>query len=207
MGSRAVGRHRMAAALLLTGMALGLRGSTAAPDIDPLPELNAKVVAFAKEHIGKKVGDGECTTLALQALGAAGAKKRPKNPGDGNYVWGRTVESFREALPGDIVQFRDVTFQGKRFVTRRSWVTWKLEYGHHTAIVAEVRERGRVVVLLHQNVGAADDDPETKRVVSETTVRPGSLQKGGKLWIYRPVLPGEMESPPPTEPRLAIDPP
>src|SRR5436305_3569285 len=32
------------------------------------PELNAKVVEFARAHLGKKVGDGSCLTLAVAAL-------------------------------------------------------------------------------------------------------------------------------------------
>ena len=34
----------------------------------PLPPLNEKVVGFAREHVGKKVDNGQCTSLAIEAL-------------------------------------------------------------------------------------------------------------------------------------------
>jgi len=167
---------------------------------DEPPPLNARVAAFARDHVGQKVGDGECTSLAVEALRSAGARRRPRNPGDGDYVWGRAVGSFRDALPGDVVQFRDAVFQGKRRVTKWRTITWRHAYPHHTAIVAEVRDRGKTVVLLHQNVGPEGTPEEQRRVVSETTIRPDSLQKGGKVWIYRPIPPGEpLPTPAPPE--------
>lgn len=170
---------------------------------DATPDVNRKVVAFAREHVGKTVGDGECTTLAVRALRAAGARGTPVNPGDGNYVWGRPVASFREALPGDVVQFRDAVFKGKRWVSSHRYVTWRYEYPHHTAIVAGVRDHGRLVSVLHQNVRPEGQDDGAQRVVSETLLRPESLQKGGKVWIYRPTPPGE--DPPSGGPRPRRD--
>ena len=38
-------------------------------------------------------------------------------------------------------------------MSRRRWVSWHQEYPHHTAIVSEVRDGGKLVVVLHQNVG------------------------------------------------------
>jgi hypothetical protein len=163
---------------------------------DPALERNGKVVEFARSQVGRKVGDGECTTLVTQALRAAGARRTPVNRGDGDYLWGRPVASFREALPGDVVQFRDVVFRGKRYLSKRRWTSWHNEYPHHTAIVAAVRERGESVDLLHQNVGGDGATDAERRVVSQTTIRPGSLQKGGTFWIYRPVGPDEPVGPP-----------
>jgi hypothetical protein len=154
---------------------------------EPPPPLNVKVLEFAREHTGQKVGDGLCTSLAIAALRDAGARSFPTGLADGNFIWGQPVDSFREALPGDVVQFRDAVYQGKAWVTKRRWVTWHLEYPHHTAILAEVREGGKVVVFLHQNVGPDGATHDEKQIVSETTVRADSLQKGGRIWIYRPV--------------------
>jgi hypothetical protein len=156
------------------------------------------VVAFAREHVGRKVGNGLCTSLAVEALRSAGARATVRDPGDGDFVWGRPVGAFREALPGDVVQFRNAVFQGKRWVTKRRWESWSYTYPHHTAIVADVRERGRVVTMLHQNIGPDGTAVEKKQVVSETTIRPESLQKGGKVWIYRPEPPDDPF--PPAEP-------
>ena len=153
-----------------------------------LPPLNAKVLAFARENLGEKVLDGQCTSLARAALRAAGARRFPFE-GGGDFVWGEPVPSFREALPGDVLQFRDAVFQGKRWISKRRWISWRQEYPHHTAVVAEVRERGNVVVVLHQNVGPNDAPDSEKKVVQEGTIRTNSLAEGGKVWIYRPVPP------------------
>jgi hypothetical protein len=153
-----------------------------------LPPLNAKVLAFAKEKVGEKVLDGQCTSLARAAIRAAGARRFPFE-GGGDFVWGEPVPSFRDALPGDVLQFRDAVFEGKRYVTKRRWVSWREEYHHHTAIVAEVRERGTIVVVLHQNVGPTDAPDSEKKIVQEGTLRTNSLKEGGKVWIYRPMAP------------------
>jgi hypothetical protein len=127
-------------------------------------------------------------------LRSAGAKRYPFDP-SGDFVWGRPVASFKEALPGDILQFRNAVFQGKRWITKRRWVSWHHEYPHHTGIVLEVREGGRVVAILHQNVGAHDADDATKQVVQEASIRPESLQEGGAVAIFRPVARDEVEKP------------
>ena len=105
--------------------------------------LNEKVVEFARDRRGQKVGDGSCLTLATAALRASGGKVFPFNRPDANYIWGDLVESPRDALPGDIVQFRDAEFKGKTWVTRRRWVSWHQNYPHHTAIVSDVAEKGQ----------------------------------------------------------------
>ncbi len=100
------------------------------PCPSPAQALNAKVVEFCKAHVGKKVGGGECSSLAYYALKAAGAKELndfDNNPGEGDYVWGKhaytvTAEqgkAVQEAVgrnrikPGDVVQFRDAEFEGR----------------------------------------------------------------------------------------------
>ena len=152
-----------------------------------LPPLNEKVVEFARDRRGQKVGDGSCLTLAIAALRASGGKVFPFNQPDANYIWGDLVDSPRDALPGDIVQFRDAEFKGKSWVTRRRWVSWHENYPHHTAIVSAVAENGKLITVLHQNVGARDADDASKKVVQEATLRMDSLQEGGSVWIYRPV--------------------
>jgi hypothetical protein len=164
----------------------------AAPPAVPLPPLNQKVLEFARERIGEKVADGQCIGLAVEALRYAGAKRYPFDP-SGDYIWGRPVASFKEALPGDILQFRNAVFQGKRWVSRRRWVSWHQEYPHHTAIVFAVREGARVVAMLHQNVGAPDAAAATKQIVQEGSIRPESLQPGGAVAIFRPVARDEGE--------------
>ena len=78
-------------------MVLSTAGLVAQPDI--LPPLNQRVVAFVREHVGRRVGRGECWDLAAQALDAAGAKW------DGDYAFGRKLDPERETvLPGGSVQ-------------------------------------------------------------------------------------------------------
>ncbi|MFO0910448.1 MAG: hypothetical protein U0794_19240 [Isosphaeraceae bacterium] len=189
----------LATMLASTAWADSKPGKTGAAARREVPPLNTRVLTFARKQIGRAVGDGECTTLAVEALKEAGARRFPWVP-TGDYVWGREVASFREALPGDIVQFRDAVFAGRRPLSGMRWQTWRYEYPHHTAIVAEVREAGNVVVLLHQNVGTARARADAKRVVQQGLIRPTSLQPGGRVWIYRPVDRDDEETR--TEPEL-----
>jgi hypothetical protein len=168
---------------ITAGVVLAL---AATPPAQPIPPLNQKVLEFARDRIGEKVGDGQCLSLAAEALRSAGAKRYPFDP-SGDFVWGRPVASFPQAMPGDILQFRNAVFQGKRWISKRRWVSWHHEYPHHTAIVSEVREGGQVVTILHQNVGPPEAADATKQVVQEATIRPQSLQDGGAVAIYRPV--------------------
>ena len=189
MDRRSRSRQFVALAWVAAVVAVGF---AAAPPSVPIPPLNQKVLEFTRERIGKKVADGQCISLAVEAVRYAGAKRYPFDP-SGDYVWGRPVASFKEALPGDILQFRNAVFQGKRWISKRRWVSWHHEYPHHTAIVFEVREGGRFVAILHQNVGAHDADDATKQVVQEASIRPESLQAGGSVAIFRPVARDERE--------------
>jgi hypothetical protein len=158
-----------------------------APAPAPLPGLNEKVLAFARTSLGTSVGDGSCTSLAIAALKEAGARPFPEDPGDGDYVWGEPVESFKAALPGDILQFHNAVFQGKKFLSPRRWTSWHQEYPHHTAIVSRVKPGAKVVVIVHQNVTIKGKDGKETKNVQETEVPVDSLQKGGWVHIFRPV--------------------
>lgn len=167
------------------------RRKVAAPT---LPELNRKVLEFARSQVGNKVGDGECSTLARDALVSAGARVFPWER-SGNFIWGRPVSGLAQALPGDIIQFRDAVFDGKAWVSSVRWISWHYEYPHHTAIVTAVRNDGAEVLVLHQNVhGATSKEP--LKIVQEGTLWPKSLKPGGHLWIYRPIAPDEDPSEP-----------
>src|SRR5262249_22579635 len=108
----------------------------ATPHAAPIPSLNQKVLEFARARLGEKVADGQCQSLAVEALRYAGAKRYPFDP-SGDHVWGRPVASFQEALPGDILQLRNAVFHGKRRISKRRWVSWHHEYPTHTAIAPE----------------------------------------------------------------------
>jgi hypothetical protein len=166
-------------------------GVSAAP---PEPVLNAKVVAFAKKNVGKQVGDGECSALAVEALKSVGAKpfgSWKDSPGEGDYVWGSLVYGFgiKDGIrsedvaigttiqPGDIVQYRDAEFQGKS----PNGGTYKASAPHHTSVVLAVKNNGKSLVVLEQNTNG-------RKTVGEGTIHLSDLQSGW-VKVYRPVKP------------------
>jgi hypothetical protein len=156
---------------LLPTLAVTLLLAGAAAAADKLPPLNAEVLAFAEENAGKKVGNGECWTLADEALRAAGAK-RPNTGGFGVYVFGKEV-ALKKVLPGDILQFEGVRFE--RHKSDGSWY-W-FEFPHHTAVVAAAK--GRTITLWNQHVNG-------DKKVRKTVIDLDDLQKG-TITAYRPV--------------------
>ena len=103
---------------------------------DSLPPVNRRVVAFVQEHVGSRVGRGECWDLAAEVLNAAGAQW------DGDHRFGREVFPGRgSVLPGDIVQFEKVEFQWEEGLESHS-----IRMQHHTAVVMEVRAKGSYVI-------------------------------------------------------------
>jgi hypothetical protein len=152
---------------------------------DPSSELREKVVKFCKDKLGQQVGDGECGTLAQEAIKEAGGKAVnlfTESPGPGDYVWGELVFTLemkdgkrkREpttavAKPGDVIQYRDVVLRSSRGIYLMV---------HHTAIVAEVKSSGEMLVF-EQNM-------QGKKEVTKGTLRPTELA-GGWVRVYRPV--------------------
>jgi hypothetical protein len=154
---------------------------------EPPPELNRKVLEFARKHEGEKVGDGQCITLAIEALRAAGARQPPLR-GREDFAWGREVPKLADALPGDILQFRDAVFKGTQPLPGGGILHTTSKYEHHTAIVASVKKtsKGLVITVLHQNTGGAGTTPADRLIVQEGTLRMADLRKGGTVRAYRP---------------------
>ena len=125
--------------------------------------VNQEVLAFAEAHVGQKVGNGQCTDLVNAAYAAAGAESESKLGPTGpnaDYVWGTPVNTVTTAnlslagvLPGDVIQFRDVTLVHTTTYPDGSWSTTTKTAEHHTAIVESVS--GSTIVVLEQNVGSA----------------------------------------------------
>ncbi len=126
-------------------------------------EVNRRVVKFAADHAGQQVGNGECWTLAAEALKDAGAKL------DGAYGFGRKLGKRDAVLPGDVMQFEKARFAGKGH---------SVSMPHHTAIVGQV-DGPTVFTLLHQNYGASG------KTVSRLTIDVREL-KEGTMEIFRP---------------------
>ncbi len=111
--------------------------------------LSEKILKYCVERLGRTEGDGECWTLAENAVVNSGGKSsKSQTPNFGttsNYVWG-TVKQIADAKGGYILQFRnynwessstiDVTFaDGSGSVDTSS----KSESRpHHTAIFSNV---------------------------------------------------------------------
>jgi hypothetical protein len=117
--------------------------------------LGKKIIAFAKAHLNKKVGDGECYALADNALLKAGAKSAPaygEITDDADYVWGDPVD-LNDVLPGDILQFQDFDIDTKTTTTSKlpdgKWEEkeYVAKRGHHTAIVEQNMGNGSVIIL------------------------------------------------------------
>ena len=161
----------------------------------PQQSLSDRILAFARQRIGQVHGDGECFTLADDALRNANAKSAAdfgKVGPDLDYVWGPAVA--RTALqPGDIIQMRDYRAD---FTTNTNnpdgssgTGTHFEERPHHTAIVESVSTEGRVTVL-EQNF--PDGSAVTRNVLHLTnrTSTSGNTTTEvivqGKFWFYRP---------------------
>jgi hypothetical protein len=138
--------------------------------------MNEQVVGFARSKLGEKVGDGQCSSLAAEALRSAGAKIRRGEHG----TWGDELTSMLDAKPGDILQFDDVLFVHTRFLDDGAKRTDTISFPHHTAIVDRVRKRGAkpVLVILHQNVSGT-------QIVQEWTINMAD-KKRGTVKLYRP---------------------
>ena len=178
-------------AVFLTASADPAAAQKAAPKkkAEVLP-VNDKVLDFAKKKLGEQVGNGECWTLANDAILAAGGKSSPSyrdSPAQGDYVWGelilgvsakggkQTEEPGKKAVAaGDIVQFRDTKFSGPR----PGGGTSSMSAEHHTAVVAAVAADGKTFQLLHQNWNG-------KKTVAEATLATRDLKEGW-IKVYRP---------------------
>ena len=149
------------------------------------------MVAFAREHLGAKVGDGQCTSLVSEALQEAGARGLRRGEDVAlDYEWGEPVDKPADVLPGDVLQFRDAGFVSRRRVRVGRSVGIYHEtrtFPHHTAIVEEVRKGGKEIVILHQNMGPTDVPEADREVVRRDTLKISELQPGGSIWAYRPV--------------------
>lgn len=99
-----------------------------------IPPKNRAIVDFARQALGKPVGDGDCTRIADEGLKAAGAGRR------GPYLWGRMLGPREPWMPGDIVQMERISVtlpEGSR------------SNPHHTAVIENVRPDA--ITILHQN--------------------------------------------------------
>lgn len=121
-----------------------------------------RIAAFCLKEKGRKVGNGECWTLADEAFISAGVRR----PGSDMRVWGRVVNPAKEPVkPGDVVEFRSARFSDG-IITGTA----------HTAIVVIGGSREKFSIA-EQNWGRKD-----------VRIREMDLTKkvSGDVTIYRP---------------------
>ena len=151
-------------------------------------------MAFAEAHVGQKVGGGQCTDLVDAAYAAAGAESESQlgpSGADADYVWGTLVtkvttasHSLTGVVPGDVIQFRDVTLVHTTTYPNGSWSTTTKTAEHHTAIVESVS--GSTITVFEQNVGSANT-PDSVRYTDQVGTYDLNDLTGGTMWIYQPI--------------------
>lgn len=125
-------------------------------------EIPIKMAAYCKQQLGKKVGNGECWTLANEAFKACGLKR----PGKDIRVWGRLLDLNKEKMqPGDIVEYRSAKFSDGSTTGPE-----------HTAVV--VKGGKRKATIAEQNWGG-------NKTVREKEFHVDMLV-AGKIMVYRP---------------------
>jgi surface antigen len=121
-----------------------------------VPDLNAAILKYAKDHINKTIdgsgktiapAKGQCGELVIAAFKSAGAK--PAHGNGANGSWGAEKRKVTpghhirgEALPGDILYLWDAKFPDRGGVQHQ-----------HSAIVESVSDGGNVIHVLEQGGG------------------------------------------------------
>jgi hypothetical protein len=124
------------------------------------------ILDYSRSQMGKQVGNGECWTLAAEAMNAAGTRPPIE------YNFGRELKENEVVIPGDIIQFTSMTF-----VDDRGW-TWTLGLPNHTAVISAV-SANRTITVFQQNVGG-------KKIVMTQTINL-ARKTGGSYQIFRVV--------------------
>ena len=150
--------------------------------------INSKVLSFSRAQMGRRVGNGQCTSLATEALARAGAHGIIRDfPGPGDYVWGTLaarvgansagvsgIASLNRARGGDVIQMRNVFLQGRS----PSGGTYWMRADHHTAVLESADPYRGTITVLHQNWNGSG--------VRRDVFALGDMKRGW-MRIYRPI--------------------
>jgi hypothetical protein len=137
------------------------------------------VLSFARAHLDRTVGRGECWDLANEALSSGGDRTSADFGRVGrstDYVWG-TVVPREQLQPGDIIQFSTFTLRiDETRVSTRPDGSGATDTSnevqtrtHHTVVVEETGPGGRVTVLEQNYQGVRRVARNTFWLVSGTT--------------------------------------
>jgi hypothetical protein len=154
-----------------------------------------QIMNFITQKMGTHHGDGQCFTLADDALKKAGAKSAAdfgKVTDDADYVWGTAVK-LSDVKPGDLIQFRNYSYERKIRTDNPdgSWSESEDKKGrpHHTAIVEQVNGDGSLVVL-EQNAPKGDPVARNTLYFKSGTAESGNtkttIKVQGTVRFYRP---------------------
>lgn|SRR5215831_5321264 len=167
------------------GLQGGNAGATAAASIA------ARIVQFAQDRRGRRVGDGECFALADKALRTAGAKSAADFgtvADDTDYVWGTAI-ALSAVQPGDVVQFRDYKYNRREEKADGGWREHSESRPHHTAIVVSSDGNG-LLTVIEQNAPPGSAVRQIQLGFEDGTTRSGSttirVTVTGQVWFYRP---------------------
>jgi myosin tail region-interacting protein MTI1 len=142
------------------------RKLSAKPPASSAGKSNAKrtdVVSFCQKNRGKKIGDGECWSLANEAFKQTGTQR----PGKDLRVWGRLVNLKKESpQPGDILECDRTRFSDGSYTSAK-----------HTAVIVGVHS-GTMVRIAEQNFAG-------KRKVTERDLDLDGV-RSGRIYVYRP---------------------
>lgn len=164
----------------------------AAKAVRPLPtNLNAALVHFCRSYLGRQLGNGQCSELAMIGLPAIGARmdlsnqwgipvcnygaaggRRTLQVGGAGSVRGNSRRVNIKA--GDLIQYENVKFE-------RNWNGGYSvrEYPHHTSVIEQVSRDGNTIKVLEQNVNG------TQFIVETVLYLPDQTE--GIMRITRPV--------------------
>ncbi len=135
--------------------------------------LNRRIMAFAAHNFGKQVGNGECWTLAADALQEAGGMP----PQD--YVFGRALARNEQWWPGDIIQFTKCRFKESLPGPGNRHMIITAGAPNHTAIYGG-QENGSSMIAQQNNNGV-------KRV--SVMYLDFDTLVSGNFNVYRPLMP------------------
>ena len=143
-----------------------------------MPDVRTGVHAYALSQFGAKVGNGECWTLANEAVRSAGGQ--PPSSAD-LYNWGTAIP-LGQLARGDIIQFSSYSVRIEQ--TNGSWQEFTRGAPRHTAIVETVRPNGEVVVL-EANVDATQVVRRTTLYFQSGTVGTATVTVSGTFTFYQ----------------------
>jgi hypothetical protein len=129
------------------------------------------IIKFCSDNWDKQVGNGECWSLAYEALKSIEGCFFSQRFVHGCLVYSSKPGSFNDRpRKGDIIQYRNCKFAGK-------WGSSKIGIPDHTAILISII--GDKITVAEQNMGGINRVRKGKIILSELV--------DGELQIYRPI--------------------